>query len=121
MTKGNKLEEARALAMRPYRFFAFLDQTTDDETIYVATNPELPGCIAQGETMEEAEEILAEVRIDYIAHLLANDLSVPTPKLPRLGRLEIPPSPFDYRILSPKVDEGGEETTDLDLQFAVFA
>lgn len=79
MANNNLQETARSLAARPYTLFAFLGKTTTGGTIYVATNPELPGCYAQGDTMQESEDILAEIREDYIAHLLAHNLTVPDP------------------------------------------
>lgn len=116
MTRSERLEQARALAMRPYVLFAFLDQTTDGDTIFVAINPELPSCMAQGETIQEAEEILAEVRIDYIDHLLANGLIVPDPSGPHPVKMNQP----DWTLLEPKpIDD--DEMTELNLQTSAFA
>lgn len=72
-------KKAEALAQRGYVSFAFRDQTTDDEPIYVALNPELAGCMAQGETMQEALANLEEVRVEYIEHLIEHELPVPAP------------------------------------------
>lgn len=121
MPSDNVQETARALAARPYTLFVFLDKTTSGGTIYVATNLELPSCYAQGDTIQEAEEILAEVREDYIAHLLERGLAVPEPTTLRATNYEpIENTPFGYRILEPKPDDG-KETADLVLQTAVFA
>jgi predicted RNase H-like HicB family nuclease len=72
-------EQARYLATKPYTVVAFRDTTTDDDYIYVALNPEIEGCVAQGETMEEAQRNLDEVRIGIIEHLLEHNLPVPEP------------------------------------------
>jgi predicted RNase H-like HicB family nuclease len=72
-------DKARRLARRPYVLIVFRDVTTDDEPIYLAMNPELDGCMAQGETMQEAQENLNEFRVDLIEHLLAHELPVPEP------------------------------------------
>lgn len=79
MSNNSWHEEALTIANRPYIRFVFLDETTEGDLIYVATNPDLPGCCAQGFTVEEAEAILAEVRIDYVTHRLANGLPIPEP------------------------------------------
>ncbi len=68
--------------MRPYILVVFRDETTDDEPVYVALNPELDGCVAQGDSMQEAQENLEEYRIDHIEHLLKHNLPVPGPALP---------------------------------------
>ena len=46
-------------------------------------HPELPGCMAQGETVEEAIENLKEVTLEYILSLLEDRLPIPIPS----GRL----------------------------------
>lgn len=73
--------EAEVLANRPYVSLTIRDQTENDTPVYVAYNGELPGCMAQGATIQEALENLAEVRIAYIEHLLDNGLRVPEPTL----------------------------------------
>ncbi len=72
-------KHAEELANRPYSEMALRDRTTDDDFLYVAMTPELEGCIVQGETMREALDNLQLFRIDYIEHLLDNDLPVPDP------------------------------------------
>ncbi len=46
---------------------------------YVAYHPELPGCMAQGDTIIEAQRELDEVRALYLAHLAEHGLPVPLP------------------------------------------
>ncbi len=55
------------------------DQTTENETpIFLASIRELPGCMAQGATVDEAMKNLAEVKIEFIESLLEDNLPVPT-------------------------------------------
>jgi predicted RNase H-like HicB family nuclease len=56
-----------------------LEQTTDEDHCYIAYHPELPNCLSQGATPEEARENLVEATELTIAHLLANNLPVPVP------------------------------------------
>ncbi|MDZ4769058.1 MAG: type II toxin-antitoxin system HicB family antitoxin [Chloroflexota bacterium] len=74
-------DHAVKLARRPYTEFIFQDFTTDDDgsIMFVGITPELPGCIAQGETLREARENLLLVRIDSIEHWLTHQLDVPPP------------------------------------------
>ena len=77
MSKNRK--RAEELANQLYTVVVFLDKTTEAEPIYVALNPELDGCIAQGESVEEAQNNLSEFRVDYIQHLLDHRLPIPDP------------------------------------------
>jgi predicted RNase H-like HicB family nuclease len=70
-------EKALNLSERKYLTVIRLEQTTDGGYCYIAFHPELPGCMSQGDTPEEAEANLAEARQMVIEHLLANGLSVP--------------------------------------------
>lgn len=73
------LEKARTLAMRPYTIKLLQESSVGDTPLYIAINPELDGCLAEGDTVEEAEANLAEFRVEYIEHLLQHDLPVPPP------------------------------------------
>jgi len=79
MAKNNLHEKALQLAARPYTVRILRDDS-DSETLYLALNPELEGCMAQGETVTEAESNLDEVRVIYIEHLLEHNLPVPYPE-----------------------------------------
>ena len=79
MTKTLR-EKAIEISNMGYATDLFIDKTTDGDSLYLAQNPELEGCMAQGETPEEALTYLDEVRVDYIEHLLEHDLNVPFPK-----------------------------------------
>lgn len=47
---------------------------------YLASNPELPGCMSQGETPDEAVDNLRDARALYIRSLLEDGLDVPEPR-----------------------------------------
>jgi predicted RNase H-like HicB family nuclease len=74
-------EKALELSRMGYTIDLLRDKTTDDDYIYLALNPELEGCLAQGETREEALANLEEVRVDYFEHLLEFNLPIPNPGL----------------------------------------
>ncbi|MGA2820306.1 MAG: type II toxin-antitoxin system HicB family antitoxin [Anaerolineales bacterium] len=74
-------KRAEMFAELPYTVEVDLDQTTENQPIYLACVPELPGCLAQGESIEEATKELREARIDYIESLLAGGLPVPMPNI----------------------------------------
>lgn len=56
------------------------DIATDGSIVYLASHPELDGCIAQGDTPEEAEENLADARDLYIRSLRERAIDVPEPR-----------------------------------------
>lgn len=51
-----------------------------DKACYMAYHPELPGCMAQGDTWQKAVESLREARRDYISVLQEEGMPVPVPK-----------------------------------------
>ena len=51
------LENAKRLAARPYQIRIFADETTDGDPGYYAMIPELPGCVSDGATVEQAKRI----------------------------------------------------------------
>jgi predicted RNase H-like HicB family nuclease len=73
-------ERAIELSKMGYKIDLLKDKTTEDEYIYLAVNPELEGCMAQGETPQDALANLEEVRVDYFEHLLEFNLPIPAPK-----------------------------------------
>ena len=79
MKKNYKVAES--LAKRSYQTHVFLDETTDGEPVYVAVVPEMHGCIAHGDTVDEALEWLESAKLDHIQFLLDKNLEVPEPKL----------------------------------------
>ena len=73
-------KEAERLAAGGYNVQFIKDETTSGQPIYVAISPELEGCIAQGETIDDALASLHKARVDYIQSLLEDGLPVPEPQ-----------------------------------------
>lgn len=75
-----KLEEqAEKLADKQYSIGIMLDETVDGKRVYLVSHPQLPGCMAEGDTISEAMDNLKDVRIEYILSLLEDELPVPSP------------------------------------------
>lgn len=51
----------------------------DEDGIFVAEVPSLPGCISQGETREKATENIKEAIAIYLESLAAHNEAVPLP------------------------------------------
>lgn len=75
-------KEAEELAMRPYSVVVHRDVKENGEPYFWAVNQELDGCIAHGNTSEEAIENLKEARTDFIQILLIDGSPVPYPFTP---------------------------------------
>ena len=73
---------AREIIALPYSIDVVADETTTGNPIYVARIAELEGCIAQGQSIQEALSNLREAAIDYVASLLEDGAPVPTPSSP---------------------------------------
>lgn len=73
----SKAEEKAKLS---YTILVIPSETTDGKPSFVALNPELRGCMGQGQTEEEAIIDLDLARIDYIHSLLDDNLPVPPPQ-----------------------------------------
>ena len=73
------LDKAKSLAEKNYLLSVFEDTLPGGEKIYMAKNPELTGCMAQGMSIEEAIANLAEARLDYIYDSLEDGIPVPEP------------------------------------------
>jgi predicted RNase H-like HicB family nuclease len=50
------------------------------EGCYTVTVPALPGCVTQGDTLEEAREMVKDAIQGYVESLLQDGLPVPTDK-----------------------------------------
>ena len=55
-----------------------------DEDGWIATIPDLPGCMAVGETKQEALELIEDARRSWIEASLKRGLPIPQPQLPAL-------------------------------------
>lgn len=73
-------EEAKKLSARNLITVIVREDTEEDGSYYVAMHPDLPGCMADGATPEEAKKNLAEARVDFIYYLLEDNLPVPSTK-----------------------------------------
>ncbi len=72
-------EKARRIAQRAYAVHLMRDLSVDGRTVYVAGHPELPGCVADGDTAEEALSNLRVAAVEFIASLIEDGLAVPPP------------------------------------------
>ena len=71
-----------------------------DRQVYLASHPELPGLMAQGETPYDAVLQLAEARDVYLASMARRGLSVPAPhRNPRLLHVDIPTASADENLI----------------------
>jgi predicted RNase H-like HicB family nuclease len=60
----------------------------DEDGVFVAEVPSLPGCLSQGETREEAVENIREAIALYLESLAAHDEPVPPPITEELVEVE---------------------------------
>lgn len=80
MIRDDLWSRASKLAALDYRVEYEWDELSDGSPIVMAVNPELPGCMAQGATEEEARRELSEARQEYVHSLLEDGLQVPEPE-----------------------------------------
>lgn len=71
--------DASMYARLPYTLEVVPDRTTDGDPVYTARHPELPGCLAQGATPQEAVLELRDARELYIRSLLDDGITPPMP------------------------------------------
>lgn len=93
MNKNIDLELLNYIVL-PYAISLERDIDEEDGSVwYIAQHPELPGCVAQGETARAAILNLHEARSDYIRALLRRGMEVPLPAspypAPRVMRIEV--------------------------------
>lgn len=72
-------EDIKRYSLLPYSLHVVPGICTDGSVTFVASNPELPGCMSHGDTVEQAVQHLAEARELYIADLVERRLPVPMP------------------------------------------
>ena len=60
--------------MTVYRFLIVVEKATGN---YSAYSPDLPGCIATGDTREEAEQNIHEAILMHVRGLIEDNLLVP--------------------------------------------
>ena len=71
------LEKAKMLSKQEYKITISTEKLSDGRVVYMAKNPTLEGCMAQGFTEEEAISNLEEARIDYIYDALEDGETFP--------------------------------------------
>lgn len=76
---GKLDKRARTVTDWPYAVKVSKDKTVDGKEVFLASHPELIGCMAQGETLEEAVKSLKEVTYEYILSLLEDHVPIPLP------------------------------------------
>ncbi len=109
--------EAEELAARRYVVAIYRDfDPEEDEHYYVAVNPEIAGCMAEGETLDEAKKNLNEARIDAIYFLLEDGLPVPEP---RSYRVEGDPNPPQFIHWKDNAEEREPEVPDMSVSHVI--
>ena len=71
------MTESRRRKTPKYMTVVQLHEATDGSHCYVAYHPELPTCMSQGNTPEEAEADLVEATQLAVAHLASSGLRIP--------------------------------------------
>ena len=77
--KKKLLKRAKKLAARPYQVHIIPDYDTDGNPVFFARIPEMPGCVAHGDCIEEAKEWLELAKVDFIYFYLEDGLMPPEP------------------------------------------
>ena len=72
-------EKAKRLASQPYHIVISREEVEDGKYVFFLSYIELPGCNAQGDTLEEAVAELEEVTYEYILGYLEDGVPVPAP------------------------------------------
>jgi predicted RNase H-like HicB family nuclease len=61
----------------------------DEDGVYIAEVPSLPGCISQGQTREQAIENIKEAIAVYLESLEAHDEPIPPPITEELVEVQV--------------------------------
>ncbi len=72
-------EQARKLAARPYHIVISREEIEAEKSVYFLSYIEMPGCVAQGDTLDQAVAELEEVTYEYILGYLQDGVPVPDP------------------------------------------
>ncbi len=72
--------QLRDYVARPYKIILAPDVRSDGTQCFVARHPELPGCMSDGDTREEAIKNLRDARELYIQSLIEDGMEVPPPE-----------------------------------------
>ena len=63
-----------------YDHYSISIEWSEEDQVYIANVPELPGCMTHGQTYEEAVHNIIEVKDLWIETALATGMSVPPPR-----------------------------------------
>jgi len=74
-------KKALEIAGQPYTIAIMRDETTTGKPIFLLSHPELEGCMAQGQSIEDGLENLKEATTEYVLSLLEEGLDVPEPTI----------------------------------------
>lgn len=107
------VEEYMAL---PYRIELIPDP---DDGGYVATIPDLPGCISQGDTVAEAMDMIADAQRSWLLSALrhSDDIPRPSSKLKYNGKLLVRVPPFLHESL---INEASRQGVSLNLYATIL-
>lgn len=78
--KPDQLRMAEELASRPYQIELQAYDTPDGQPYFFGRVREMPGCVSDGETEQEAKANVRLAMIDFIYFLLEDGLAVPEPR-----------------------------------------
>ncbi len=102
--------KARKLSKQPYHIVV-TNESTPEESIFFVSYLEMPGCMAQGESLSEALQELEEAKYEYILNYLQHKVPVPKPygtTLATTGGVSFPL----YAILSETPTEDAPSTSE---------
>ena len=89
-------DKAIGLASRNYEVQISEDVLSSGQPVFMAKNPELFGCMAQGFSKDEAIINLFDARIDYIYDSLKDGAPIPDPKI--MPRNEVITQVFNFNF-----------------------
>ena len=76
--------------MAKYKYTIVVEKGTDNYSAYV---PDLPGCVAAGDTVEETEALLREAIELHLEGMIEDGIPIPQPSdLIRQVEIELPPA-----------------------------
>lgn len=73
------METASEILRKPYHRWMIYDASGDGAPAWVAGVEELPGCLSQGDTPTEADEMIREAMKDWIEVALEKGFAIPEP------------------------------------------
>ncbi|MCY4147346.1 MAG: hypothetical protein OXE95_11000 [Chloroflexi bacterium] len=74
------LDQAKALAARNYQIVVEREEAPEGKATWVAYMPELPACVAEGDSPLSARNALIVLSEDYIYFRLKRGVPVPAPQ-----------------------------------------